>query len=930
MNIRSTAVKTTTFVLLSSALSLWLPAQGQGQSVPAEVPGQTYYAAFPVSISVDGNFSDWAGFPQASVVDGPQPGNPADGSLIFAAAADATTLYFTANVTDSSIIAGQHGENYWNEDSVEIYINGSGDFGLASYTGSVAQITIPAANLGRPADQTIISGINVQGLGVRAVVVPLPGGYGIEAAVPLQTSAWNITPANGGSLGFEVQLNGATQTDRSIKLSWSNKDKAQDLAYQNPSVFGQLSFFQLGGNLAPSQPTLPPPLPTEIMPSQPTALPTDLPIVPLPTALPTDLPKVQLTTALPTNLPTIAPTLELPTALPTDLPTSLPTLAPTLELPTALPTASLTPAVPALQPTIAPVYLENPNLQGPLVRSEVPGENYYAVFPAAITIDGNFNDWAGLPLGRVTEGPQPAAKASDGSLTFAAAADANNLYFTANVTDSNLIAGQHGENYWNEDSVELYINATGNLGLTSYTTGVVQITIPAANVSRSAAQTIIVGQNVDGMGIRAVVVRLPSGYGLEVAVPLRTSAWNITPTNGGSLGFEVQLNGATQRNRNIKLSWSNKDKAQDLAYQNPSVFGLLTFSGGSSSAATPLPTAMPPTVMPPTVVPPTAVPPTAAPAGGFSVQGSTIIGPNGQPFIARGVNVNGYNWVWQRRTVDDASLIVDCWKFNLVRVNSFLFGGQPWAQYSDNNDLDAIVRTFTSRGVVVLFEAHDRIGTYYQGEDLTRLVDWFRGLAQRYKGNPYVWFDVSNEPGGRGAIDATAWINMHQQVIRAIRDTGANNIIMVEGATGGQDAGSSGSNFVRQGDSAILSYASQVMTFGGRTYPNIVFSIHPYDLWNFGDAKMADFFNQVKARNLVMIVGEYGVQTDQNTTAAASSVINTAPPLGVGHIVWHWDGHDYNDLTARSTWGGGWEINNCSNPTNLSWLGLSVWIDNHK
>ncbi len=151
----------------------------------------------------------------------------------------------------------------------------------------------------------------------------------------------------------------------------------------------------------------------------------------------------------------------------------------------------------------------------------------------------------------------------------------------------------------------------------------------------------------------------------------------------------------------------------------------------------------------------------------------------------------------------------------------------------------------------------------------------------------------------------------------------------MEGATGGHNAGSSGSGYVLPGDSAILQYGSSVISFGGKTYPNIIFSIHPTDLWNFGDAKMVNVFDRVKTANFSLIVGEYGVQTDRNTTAAASSVINIAPPRGIGRIVWHWDGHDYNDLTQNTAWSGGWEIYNCANPSNSSWLGLSVWIDNH-
>ncbi len=551
------------------------------------------------------------------------------------------------------------------------------------------------------------------------------------------------------------------------------------------------------------------------------------------------------------------------------------------------------------------------------------GETYYAAFPVTVAVDGNLAEWAAVPYATFTDGPQPSPNpAQDGTVSFAAVADAQNLYFSVVVTDATIIAGQHGAEYWNEDSVEIYINATGNLDLTAYAPGVAQITIPAVNIGLPREQTRFAGVNWEAARTTAVVVATPTGYAVEASVPLVTDQWNITPVQDGVLGFQVQLNGASQPEaRDIKLSWSNRDKVNDQSHANPSVFGRLVFSQVGDGAPVPPPAA---TATPAEVVD------VGGQTGGFTVDGAAIYDPNGNLFVAKGVNVSGLNWVWSRRTTDDVGLIVDCWGFNLVRVNNFLFQGEVrWPQVDVNNDLDAIVRTFTERGIVVVFEAHDRIGGYYQGGELETLVNWFTDLANRYRDNPYVWFDVSNEPGARGWIDVDNWLNMHRQVIRAIRDTaGANNVIIVEGANGGQDAGDISSGNVADASSAILSLGDQVITFDGKTYPNIVFSIHPYDQWNGGDARMANFFDRVIAQNHAMIIGEYGVYTDQDVQPATQTIFNTAPPRRIGLIVWHWDGSDDNDLTTGTSTGGGWEIDDCANPTNLSWLGQMVWAHN--
>ncbi|HEY9846738.1 MAG TPA: cellulase family glycosylhydrolase, partial [Candidatus Caenarcaniphilales bacterium] len=264
----------------------------------------------------------------------------------------------------------------------------------------------------------------------------------------------------------------------------------------------------------------------------------------------------------------------------------------------------------------------------------------------------------------------------------------------------------------------------------------------------------------------------------------------------------------------------------------------------------------------------------------FKVSGTQILDPNGKEFIIKGVNINGLNWVWPDDMTQPAHLdkIVNCWKFNLVRVNCHLFfTNSPWPQFRDNNDLDKIVNAYTSRKVVVMFDGHERIGGYYEGGELTTLKNWYRDLAVKYKNNPYVWFDIQNEPGA-AQPDKAKWLAVMQGAVKAIRDeAGASNIIMVEGTAWGQDAGNWNSSPVPQQNSSILQYGPEVMNFGGKSYSNIIFNIHVYDQWNFGDARLADYFDRVRAKNMVITVGEFGVRNaGQDTTAATRSLYNTA------------------------------------------------------
>ncbi|MEX2100213.1 MAG: cellulase family glycosylhydrolase, partial [Acidimicrobiia bacterium] len=319
-------------------------------------------------------------------------------------------------------------------------------------------------------------------------------------------------------------------------------------------------------------------------------------------------------------------------------------------------------------------------------------------------------------------------------------------------------------------------------------------------------------------------------------------------------------------------------------------------------------------------------PAAAASGSGFRVDGSRIIGPAGDEFVPRGVNVNGYRWVWPGDTRQWVNEIVDCWGFDTIRVaNHVIDEPKDWPVYDDNDDLDALVATFTSRGVVVILDAHDRTGGYYQGADLAVLTDWWRQAAIRYRDNPYVWFNLANEPGHNiQSMPDGAWLETHRSLLHVIRDeAGASNVVVVDGASWGQDLAAWSAGAIVDEWSAILTHGAELAAFG-----NVVFSFHAYEQWNFGDAKMADFIARAHQRNLAVLVGEYGSQNNESTLPAARTLHRVARAANVGRIAWAWWGGDANDLTTSGN-GGGQHASSCSAPDNLTELGRLVWEDNH-
>lgn len=215
------------------------------QLSPDSAAGLAYYAPFPVAITLDGDDADWVNIPRVTVDSGPQMPEDNDTSFEFAAAADETYLYLFADVTDSVIVSGSYdpADGWYREDSVEFYINATGDLARIGYDTGIAQIGILAANIANTGD-AILGGSNSAASQAQVVAIETETGYRIEAAVPLVTEAWSITPEHLGVIGFQAHLNGSSAEDRDTKLIWSLAD-TEDQSWTNPSVFGRLIFWDV-------------------------------------------------------------------------------------------------------------------------------------------------------------------------------------------------------------------------------------------------------------------------------------------------------------------------------------------------------------------------------------------------------------------------------------------------------------------------------------------------------------------------------------------------------------------------------------------------------------------------------------------------------------------------------------------------------------
>lgn len=325
--------------------------------------------------------------------------------------------------------------------------------------------------------------------------------------------------------------------------------------------------------------------------------------------------------------------------------------------------------------------------------------------------------------------------------------------------------------------------------------------------------------------------------------------------------------------------------------------------------------------------PAVVTPPVGPYNGKFHISGKTILDPNGAVFLPKGINLGGPHEGGSadgQTTAGSWNYFTD-WRLNLARICN-----SPWGAGQDqNSDLNAIVNGFTSRNIVCMVDIHTvnggNTGRYLDGT-LQQVGDWWVAFAQQWKDNPYVWFNLYNEPGSDQNPVSSKWMTEAEYLIQRIRAV-ATNIIVCDGAMWGQDSGYNPT--VDQSRSAILTYGPTLTS----RYPDLLFDFHVYDQWAGGyssNAKVADFITRCQNANLAVIVGEVAdLDNGVSRRTQFDAIFDVCPGKGVGIIPWHGQSTgsgDYSMLTNSRYMG---DINSTSNPTNLTYQGQRMWNFTH-
>jgi len=305
------------------------------------------------------------------------------------------------------------------------------------------------------------------------------------------------------------------------------------------------------------------------------------------------------------------------------------------------------------------------------------------------------------------------------------------------------------------------------------------------------------------------------------------------------------------------------------------------------------------------------------PTGRFTIVGRDIVDPSGNRFYPIGANVSvrqgqyehGYTFNWNGTATGHAA-DAKAWGWTIVRANLICVPPPSPTVAQLNAGIDAFIDEYTAQHIVVMVDCHDVTGESLTASSakIQSLYPFWDRLARKYKDNPYVWFNMFNEPVSHSSpADVANWLDLQRTALARLRSIAPNNVFVAD----------------------IPGFGQAVDTFGGSNpitqlgagQCNVLYSWHAYGALTadgpFGRFEDWDDEAPVRANHraalqwlhdhdIPVVIGELGdpLTLDEGTSGlpiwnryAARAVISEAPQFGIGMLWWHATGDSGNFLT---------------------------------
>lgn len=200
------------------------------------------------------------------------------------------------------------------------------------------------------------------------------------------------------------------------------------------------------------------------------------------------------------------------------------------------------------------------------------------------------------------------------------------------------------------------------------------------------------------------------------------------------------------------------------------------------------------------------------------VQGTHIVSNEGKQVVLKGMVRPSLEWSPQGQFLSEQDLkTMSAWKINVIRIDlnqNYWFASKPvTTPGSYKQIINALIYYAIRNDLVVILDLHWTENGHQNPMANKKSIQFWKEVAQDYKTFGTVIFELFNEPY---SINKEVWLNGdnnyagYQELYKAVRDTEAENICIINGLDWGYDLSFVNDSFGVKGD-------------------NIVYGSHPYN-----------------------------------------------------------------------------------------------------
>jgi endoglucanase len=294
--------------------------------------------------------------------------------------------------------------------------------------------------------------------------------------------------------------------------------------------------------------------------------------------------------------------------------------------------------------------------------------------------------------------------------------------------------------------------------------------------------------------------------------------------------------------------------------------------------------------------------------GKLSVSGTQLVDQYGNAFQIRGVSTHGLQWYNQYNTKASYQTLRDDWGANCIRLAMYVEEG---GYMSDKSGMKTKVNNgvsyATELGMYAIIDWHILNGNTANPKNYTSEAKaFFAEMAQKYKDNNNVIYEICNEPNNCSWSDIKSYA---VEIIQTIRTYDKDAIIIVGTPTWSQ-LGSQG-HLYEPCDDPITGYS------------NIMYAFHFYASDSSHNQWLTEKIGTAISRGLPVFVTEFGLSEASGDgtvdTSKATEWLNRCDKYNVSYCVWSLS-NDYRSsslIKSSSSKTSGWSTDELTTAGNF-------------